>query len=145
MLWRAYVFIPCFVLVNLASERKILSLNGRIIACFSFAGARSHVRRMKNLTSGDITSELNSLEPMNSRLSNVQPAFTSARDRHVPNDGPLDKKTSSTTPAPKAPAPRPTGASNGNSIDHHRIVLGRYVLHASVKQTVTRWVRETPV
>ncbi|CAF0814818.1 unnamed protein product [Adineta steineri] len=36
----------------------------------------------------------------------------------------------------------PTTIKNNND---HRIILTRHRLHADIKQTYTRWIRETPV
>jgi len=32
-----------------------------------------------------------------------------------------------------------------NNNDDHRTVLARHIFHADIKQTFTRWIRETPV
>ncbi len=38
-----------------------------------------------------------------------------------------------------------TTTNNNNNNDDQRTVLARHIFHANIKQTLTRWIRETPV
>jgi len=39
----------------------------------------------------------------------------------------------------------PLTTRNNNNNDDQRTVLARHIFHANIKQTLTRWTRETPV
>lgn len=89
-------------------------------------GAHDAVRRVKALTFAEHPCEFKPVRPMNESL------LSTSGDRHSPNETLNMKKVVTTT-------------CTTNNTDHQRTVLARHVFQANVKQTRTRWIRETPV
>jgi hypothetical protein len=93
--------------------------------------SNDNVRRLKNLTLANHINGLNSTETMNNKSQEIESSLPTINPSKFEYEDINNKKVTST----------PTNNNN----DNHRTVLGRHIFHANIKQTLTRWIRETPV
>jgi len=101
--------------------------------CF-FEGTDDNNRRLKNSTFVNNTNGLNSTEIMNNKSQQIESSLTTANQSKSEYDDLNNKKVNSITTN-----------NNDNDNDDHRTVLARHIFRANIKQTLTRWIRETPV
>jgi hypothetical protein len=102
---------------------------------FLFQGINDNVRRGKNWTlTNNNTIELNSVKKMNNKSQPIESSLTTINHPKLEHENLNNKKVDLVST---------TTTTNNN--DGHRTVLARYIFHANVKQTFTRWIRETPV
>jgi len=74
---------------------------------------------------------LNSTEIMNNQSQQIQSSLTTINPSKLDYEHVNNKKELLTT--------------TNNNTDDQRTVLARHIFHANIKQTLTRWTRETPV
>jgi hypothetical protein len=94
-------------------------------------GTNDAIERLQSLKFANNLLELSASQTMNDEFQQKQSSLktiyhTKMEDQHLNNK-------------------IKTVISKDNNDDHHRTVIVHHMFHANVKQTFTRWIRETPV
>ncbi|CAF1439723.1 unnamed protein product [Rotaria sordida] len=100
----------------------------------SSSRTNDNIPQLKTVKFPNNITRLNSSEIMNNKFQPIESSLTTMNPSKIEHENFNNKKMTLVS----------TMSTNNND-DHHRTVLARHIFLANIKQTFTRWIRETPV